>query len=663
MRTLLLILFLSFTAWSARLVANRLAEREPDPLTTVERLIWSGMLTLALWLAQGWVLAVFGHFRSGALVISSVLLLAVGLAVAHRNTAEVMQAQEAGRPAARPRLALMTSLPFVLAGAWITYSAAALRVLPVSNHDALSYHFPKAARLVTSGAFALYPSQDLRVTYFPGNYEMLAATFMTFLRSDTSTGLVTSASLLLFAATAFALFRRMWSEQAPAALALAMLFGSPVLLLHATAHKNDILMAAVTLNALVWLGRFAARGGLGSAVIGMTCVALAVGIKFHGLFLVLASGVLLWRAWRDGRWRPTPRAAALQLSGAAVLFSLLGGVQYIANLATTGHLSGIEQVPTANAMNTVAYPAFSQVPRFLCMFLTAPFLTAGQYFLVPWSGETWFWPAYELYFSHYGGHITVLILLLPVGVRWAGRELDAAARSELASVSLAALLLVVLNALIGLRPYGGFAFIPRFLMFALPVLLVWTWCPWVVHFKRRRPASWIPLAASLAIPLAYGGATVVNDGFTPIAHIRQLWLHPEKRREVFHTPWRAASIVDRLAPGDATVAIDAGYDGWTYPAYGAGLSRNVEVLVDPPDGYVPGPEVDWVAVDYAFSIIWGHSDFQSMNLAEHYIDRGRLSEREMRVFRSVSRNADFKLVYYLPTRFQAVFQRVRPTRR
>ena len=65
-------------------------------------------------------------------------------------------------------------------------------MLPVSNHDALSYHFPKAVWLTTTGRFALYPSQDLRVTYFPGNYEMLVATFLTFLRSDTSTGLITS---------------------------------------------------------------------------------------------------------------------------------------------------------------------------------------------------------------------------------------------------------------------------------------------------------------------------------------------------------------------------------------------------------------------------------------------------------------------------------------
>ena len=330
----------------------------------------------------------------------------------------------------------MMSLPFVLAGAWIAYSAVALRVSPVSNHDALSYHFPKAVRLATSGAFALYPSRDQGAAFFPGNYEMLVATFMTFLRSDTATGLVTSASLLLFAATAMALFRRVWRDRAPAALALAMLFGSSFLLLHATAHENDILMAAVTLNALVWLGRFAARGGRGSGVIGLTCVSLAAGIKFHGLFLVLASGVLLWRAWRDGRWQPTPREAGLQLAGAATLFALLGGVQYNCQSRddrasfrhrTVSHRERNERCGVPGLFSGAAVPM--DVPG--CAF-------PDRRAILPRRALEWrnlVLAGVQLSFSHYGGHITVLILLLPVGIRWARRELDATARSELAGVS------------------------------------------------------------------------------------------------------------------------------------------------------------------------------------------------------------------------------------
>jgi hypothetical protein len=142
--------------------------------------------------------------------------------------------------------------------------------------------------------------------------------------------------------------------------------------------------------------------------------------------------------------------------------------------------------------------------------------------------------------------------------------------------------------------------------------------------------------------------------------VQLLWRAPEWRREIYHSSWRAALVVDRLARPDATVAIDSGYDGWTYPLYGAGISRSVQVILGESDRYLPGSEVQWVAVDRAFSKVWGHPDFQDMSQASRYIDRGTLPEREMRVYRSLMQNPDFKLVYFLPQFFQAVFQRVRP---
>jgi len=655
-----LALFLFCTGWSAWRIAGRLAAREPDSLTPLERLIWTAVLGLALWLAQGWLLALAGRFQVRWLLVSAVaLLVLVLIAVRHvrvpASSALRFNLQHVRRYATPAR-----GLPLLLVGTWVAYSAAALSVTPVSNHDALAYHFPKAARLALGGTFALYPSQDLRVTYYPGNYETLLATFLAFLRSDTSTGLITSGLFLLFVVTGFALFKRVWTAATPASLAMAVLLGSPVLLLHATAHKNDLLLAATTLNALMWLGRFAVHGGAGSAVIGLVCVALSVGTKFHGLFLVLASTVPLWRAWRNRVWRPTALQAIRQFTGVALAFLLLGGFQYVANALQTGHLTGVEPVPTVNAVNTVAYPAFQQVPRFVWMFLAAPVLTSGKFFLVPWSGETWFWPAYELYFSHYGVHVSLLILLLPLGIRWTRRTLPRSASAELSAISLPALLLVGMTALIGLRPYGGFAFIPRFLLFALPILLAWTWCPWVVHFGRLRPSSWLPLVAAMAIPAAYGVVTTTNDGFTPLVYVKHLWIHPEDRRVVYQASWRAASAFDRVAPAQASVAVDAGYDGWTYPLYGAALSRSVEFIVNAPEDYLPGPQIDWVVVDHAFSTVWGHPGFQSMALADQYLDSGTPTERERRVFKSVSKNPAFKLAYFRPDRFQAVFQRIQP---
>ena len=527
-----------------------LAVREPEPLTRGDRGVWIGVIGLGLWLAQGCLLSLVGRFRALSLLGSSLVLVVVVLAVTrHHPLGPSWTSRPSGadlwrrfRVGIRQPVAFGTLLPRALCGLCLIYSVAALSVLPVSNHDALSYHFPKAVWLTTTGAFGLYPSQDLRVTYFPGNYEMLVATFLTFLRSDTSTGLITAASLWLFLASSFSLFKRVWRDALPATLAVPMMLASPVLFLHATAHKNDILMAAVTLNALIWLGRYAVHGGTGSAIVGVVSLALAVGTKFHGLFLVLASTVLFWRAWRNAVWRPTTRAAVLQAVWVTAVFLLLGGAQYVANVMATGRATGILQIATPNAMNTVAYPAYWQVPRFLWMFLTAPLLSDGQYFRVPWSSQTWFWPAYELYFSHYGVHVSLLILLLPLGVRWTRRQLDPSTRAELTGISVAAVVLVGLNLLIGLRPYGGFAFIPRFLFFALPILLVWTWCPGVKYWQQIHSRSWLPIVASLAIPMAYIGITVTEDRFSPFEY-------------------RGIAVEgSRVAPGDFSFVVASGVD-------------------------------------------------------------------------------------------------------
>jgi multisubunit Na+/H+ antiporter MnhB subunit len=656
---LALALFLLCTGLSAWRVATVLALRQPVPLTDCERASWLGILGLALWLAQGWLLAAIGWFRPGALLSASVLLLALVMgttwsAVPRRSGRWVLASL-------RSSVSLTVVFALGLVVLWLVYSGAALAVIPVSDHDALSYHFPKAAWLATTGKFGLYASQDLRVTYFPGNDEMLVATLLTFLHSDTSTGWITSAALLLYLSTSFVLFRRTWKDPVTAALALPMLLASPVLLLHTTAHKNDILMSALALNALVWLGRWAVRGESGAGILGVVSVALGLGTKFHGLFLVPVSGFLLWRAWRAGVWRPRAQAVLLQCGFVTAAFVLLGGVQYIANVLSTGKVMGIEQISTPNAMNTVAYPAYGQVPRFIWMFLAAPVLTSGQFFRVPWNGEAWFWPAYELYFSHYGLHVSLLILLLPFAIWWSRARLAPEVRPEVTAISIATLLLVTLNLLMGLRPYGSFAFIPRFLLFALPVLLLWTWCPLTRYLGMRRWSSWIPLAASLAIPIVYMGITVQKDGFTPYRYVERLWLHPEQRRAIYHTDWRAEQVVDRAARPNATIATDSGYDGWTYPLFGARLSRHVEVIPDGDGPYVPGPEVEWVAIDHAFPIIWGNANFQSMSQASRYLGRGQLSEKDLRVYRSLVGNREFELVYFVPSLFQAVFHRIRST--
>jgi len=78
------------------------------------------------------------------------------------------------------------------------------------------------------------------VTYFPGNYEMLAATVPGFSailirRRDSSRG-IAGAHLV----DEFHSHSKSVGSSSMAALTLSMLLASPIVLLHSTAHKNDI---------------------------------------------------------------------------------------------------------------------------------------------------------------------------------------------------------------------------------------------------------------------------------------------------------------------------------------------------------------------------------------------------------------------------------------
>ena len=136
------------------------------------------MIGLGLWLAQGCLLSLVGRFRALSLLGSSLVLVVVVLAATrHHPLGPSWTSRPSGadlwrrfRVGIRQPIAFGTLLPHALCGLCLLYSVAALSVLPVSNHDALSYHYPKAVWLTPTGAFGLYPSQDLRVTYFPGNY-------------------------------------------------------------------------------------------------------------------------------------------------------------------------------------------------------------------------------------------------------------------------------------------------------------------------------------------------------------------------------------------------------------------------------------------------------------------------------------------------------------
>jgi hypothetical protein len=121
---------------------------------------------------------------------------------------------------------------------------------------------------------------------------------------------------------------------------------------------------------------------------------------------------------------------------------------------------------------------------------------------------------------------------------------------------------------------------------------------------------------------------------------------------------RAASVVDRLAGPDDTIAIHGGFDTWIHPAFGARLTRPVVFLPTKPGPVVVPSAAKWVIVDRSWTLIWGNTAFQHMGQFHNYIGRGAATEEDVRVVQALRLDPNFRLVFQDPAHNQAVFERV-----
>jgi hypothetical protein len=168
----------------------------------------------------------------------------------------------------------------------------------------------------------------------------------------------------------------------------------------------------------------------------------------------------------------------------------------------------------------------------------------------------------------------------------------------------------------------------RYTIFILPIVLGWTVAP---ALRELRPLyANAVMAVLLAIFVLNAADAAMNDQLVPLEYAEWCARNPGTR-QVFWMSGRAASVVDRMAGPNDTIAMYAYGDAWTYPAYGAALSRNV-VFVDSPSTVPPGAQ--WVIVDQ-----WPAEDEQFFN--------------------AMRNDGRFRLVYRQEKMHQAVFRRVK----
>ena len=365
-------------------------------------------------------------------------------------------------------------LPVVL---WAAFVAWRGTLLPVYDHDALAYHLPKAVMLAKAGGYRVFDVPEARIATWPCDYELLLADSMILTGGDAATASIGTLAYVVLVLMAAWIAAAWWGPGLHVAVAAAAVATAPLVVLHSGLHKNDLLLSVFATGAFAWAGRWAARGCRASGLFSCVALLLAAGTKASAAFPVAgALPVLVLGLYRHRRTLGAP-AAAVFVVGGAVLAVLLGGVTYAANLVVLHRL--IAAPPYQSG-----YGDGSSIWQFTTMLVMAPFSPLAAAVWNPFRGEYWWWPANDIWFSHFGALFSVLtVALVPCVWRYARRG---SCRVERAAASLSALAAYVLTLPIRGRPFGFFAGEGRYVFFVLPFVVGWTLCPCSSRFSESR---------------------------------------------------------------------------------------------------------------------------------------------------------------------------------
>jgi hypothetical protein len=601
---------------------------EDTGATPAERVVSGAVVGLAIWLAANWILAVTHLFTRPAL-IGVVIAMAI-VAIVLRSSFFVLR---------RPSLLL---IPLAL---WTLFALWKGSVLPPQSHDALAYHLPKAAMIAQAHGFEHFAAPDPRITSLPANYELLLADVLVMSGSDALTEWIGTLTFLLFLCATAAMAERWWREKAHRAATALAVAGAPLLLLHSSADKNDILVCFLGVAAIMWGARWVARGGRTPMLLVIVSLAIAGGTKPNAAAILAALAPFLLLRWRAVRLRDVALTAAV----AVLAFLLLGGVAYIDAAAAHGATSA-----QAGGGPRLTWGDFSNLWQAPALMLTVPFEPKPNAVWVPWRGEYWYWPHYEIFFSHYGALITILAVLAPF---CALRKNEP--NRERTIATLATLLAAALILPLRMRPLGMFASMGRYLAFVLPVIACWSVPPMIEILRARSKLLANTFAGAIAAFFVVSAIDVaVGDRFAPLRFVEWAAAH-RGTRHVWFMPNRAASVADRFAGPRDTIAIDGSFDTWSYPAFGAGLTRRVIFL---PANVTPNDiplEARWVVIDRSWSRIWENPNLTDMGKFWSFVGRGKPAPEDVRLLLALERDPRFAQVFYDPRANQAVFKRIR----
>jgi hypothetical protein len=670
-----LAVFLAMTVFAGSRV-TRLLSRDPAlDGRPFERASTTALVALSIGLAISWALALPKMLTRETLLGGGLVVAAVAAWLGRRPRERRSVTDDARSLLDRVRRGLRRELDakvgigiaVVLAwfalGGWCAFALWRGATVFSPNHDGVAYHLPKAAMIALAHGYQTFDGPDVRVSFWPCDYELLLADAILLDGSDLHTAWVSTASLVAFLLAVGALAERWWARGPQVILAVLLAGGMTVVLLMSDAHKNDLMTAALFLTAVSNSARWAARGERTAAFTAVLALAITIGTKGSAFFLVasllpLAAWGLTYH-WRLGR---RPRLGSLAIGGAAAaaLFVLVGGAVFVRNALDTGH-----PMP-ADPENAPIYDGFSNLWHFPYLAFTRPFSLSPDEIWVPWAHAYRGWGRHDLFFSEWGLPSSLLLFAVPFGVARYGRR-EVPGEATPAERALASLSLVVLFFLflplrmerISVLAASGEC---RFTLF-LPVLVaLWTAVPAVAELHDRGGRGHLAAAATVfgavALFAGYARYEAEKDLYEPLDYVMDIASRPEDR----HTRrsgqnFRAGVIVDRVAGPTDEVAFDGGFDGWSYYCFGKTLGRRVTFLH--PERGLPVEIPDsakWVVVDRIVNIDFGHPRFVAGDWS--FLGLGKATAQDLAVYDQLRKDPHFKLVYSFEEKNQAVFARV-----
>jgi hypothetical protein len=392
---------------------------------------------------------------------------------------------------------------------------------------------------------------------------------------------------------------------------------------------------------------------------------LLIGLKKSGWLVFPAFGLILaFRTFRKAQGEPWgARLGTLLLLGLGGVL-LLGGINHLYLWAHTGNPFGVYLVG-----DQLAYSAFtfSDPLRFLGLVALAPYLASSPRTIhLPWSGAEWYWPEYNLFFSHFG-YAFILILGLAL---WAclHRLWRRSAPLGPATGKTWIALALLAWAVIATHRYsydGGFNTVARFVQFLVPALLALGLLPGLDRWLSVQPRSTgvrvALLVAALSLFVVSAGKAYRNDAYAPWPYVADLWEHPEQRRMVFINPNRTPSMLDRFAGSEDVIATDLTYQTWLHPLWGEDLTRKV-LLIRWQGNHAVIPEgAQWAVADNMAGQIWGNGlNVRSASDLAKAQGWGMPTDRDMALYRQLIHDPHWRIILSNEFGNQCVFQRVLP---